>query len=163
VTTPLEDIIKLVSSEEQHSAAINECFIYFAALAETRYRRAVSDLFEVLPPGLPTDCNNEIALRLHQVITDFVEKCPSHPNVASSFRILFHLKAEDDLKDYLLSKLKFYYAQGDAQNVYQICIVLEDLGLEIFRDEKGAFMQSRSFCDAETNLGVARRFLERLK
>jgi hypothetical protein len=163
MTTPLDDIIRLVSNEEKHSAAINEGFVYFAALAETRYRGGVSDLFEVLPPGLPTNCNNETALCLYRVITDFVEKCPFHPNVASSFRILFHLKAKGDLRDYLLSKLKFYYAQGDAQNVYQICIVLEDLGLEIFRDEKGAFLQSRSFCDAETNLGVARRFLERLK
>ena len=161
--SPLDDIIKLVSDEKEHAAVINECFVYFAALAETRYRGTISDLFEVLPDGLLTDCNNETAVRLHKVIENFIEKCPSHPNVPSSFPILFHLNASDKLKDYLLSKLKYYYGQGNAPIVYQICIVLEDLGMEIFRDENGAFMQSRSFCEGEINLGVARRFLDRLK
>jgi hypothetical protein len=163
MSSPIDDAIKLLEAEEQHSAAVNECFIYFAALAETRHRGAVSDLFEILPSGLPTDCDEEKALLLHKVITDFIEKCPSHHNVASSFRTLLHLKASKDFKEYLISKLKSYYAQGNAQNVFQICIVLTDLGMDIFRDERGAFMQSRSSCEAEINLGVARRFLERLK
>jgi hypothetical protein len=163
MATPLDDIIILVSDEERHSAAINECFIYFAALAETRYRGAISNLFEVLPPGLQTDCNNETALRIHRVITDFIEKCPSHPNVASCFRTLLHLKACHNLKGYLITKLKFFYAQGNAQNVFQICTVLTDMGMDIFRDDKGVFMMSRSSCEAEINLGVARRFLDRLK
>jgi len=67
------------------------------------------------------------------------------------------------LKGYLIAKLKFFYAQGNAQNVFQICIVLTDMGMDIFRDEKGVFMTSRSSCESEINLGVARRFLERLK
>jgi hypothetical protein len=67
------------------------------------------------------------------------------------------------LKGYFITKLRYFYAQGDAYTVYQLCTVLEDLGIEVFRDEKGAFIQSRSYCKAEVNLGVARRFLERLK
>jgi hypothetical protein len=160
---PLDDIISLVSDEEQHSAAINQCFLYFAALAETRHRGVVSDLFDVLPEGLPTDCDDKTALRIPKTITDFIEKCPSHPNVASCFHTLLHLKACDDLKAYLIDKLKLYYAQGNAQNVFHICIVLTDMGMHIFRDEKGVFMMSRSSCESEVNLGVARRLLERLK
>src|SRR4051794_26740843 len=163
MATPIDDIISLVSDEEQHSAAINECFIYFAALAETRHRGAISDLFEALPAGLPTDCDDETALRIHNVITDFIEKCPSHPSVGSCFRTLLHLNACEDLKGYLIAKLKFFYAQGDAHNVFQICIVLSDMGMDIFRDENGVFMMSRSACEVEINLGVARRFLERLE
>jgi hypothetical protein len=37
------------------------------------------------------------------------------------------------------------------------------MGMKIFRDENGKFMQSRSSCEAEINMGVARRFLESLK
>ncbi len=163
MATPLDDVIRLVSDEDRHLAAINECFIYFAALAETRYRGAISDLFEVLAPDLPTVCDDETALRINNVIMDFIEKCPSHPNVGSSFRILLHLKVCDDLKGYLIEKLKFHYSQRNAGNVFQICVVLTDLGEDIFRDEKGIFMMSRSSCEAEINLGVARRYLERLK
>lgn len=161
--TPLEDIIRLVSDEEQHLGCINECFIYFAALAETRHRGFTSDLFEVLPPGLPTDCDDEKAQLLHKVITDFIEKCPSHPNVGASFRTLIYLNAGKNSKDYCIAKLRLYYAQGDAHTVFQICAVLSDLGMEVFRDENGVFMQSRSSSAAEINMGVARRFLERLK
>src|ERR1700743_775500 len=142
--SPLDDIITLVSNEQQHSARINECFLYFAALAESRRRGFVSDLFEVLPQGLPTDCDNEKARLIHKVITDFIEKCPSHPNVGSCFPTLLHLHAREILKDYCITKLKLYYVQGNAQNVFQICTVLTDLGVEIFRDENGALMQSRS-------------------
>ncbi len=101
-------------------AAVNDCFIYFAALAETRHRGAVPDLFECLPSDLPTDCDNDAALRIHNVVTEFIEKCPGHPNVGPAFRILLHLHASDDLKSYLLAKLKFFYAQGDAHTVYQL-------------------------------------------
>ncbi len=142
-------------------AAVNDCFIYFAALAETRHRGAVPDLFECLPSDLPTDCDNDAALRIHNVVTEFIEKCPGHPNVGPAFRILLHLHASDDLKSYLLAKLKFFYAQGDAHTVYQLCTVIEDLGMDVFRDESGAFILSRSCNEAEKNLGVARRFLER--
>ena len=161
--TSLDDIIRLVSDEEEHSACINDCFIYFAALAETRHWGFTSDLFKVLPPGLPTDCNEEKARLLHKVITDFIEKCPSHPNVGSCFRTLIYLNASKDLKDYCIAKLKLYYAQGNAYVVFAICLVLTDLGMEVFRDENGAFMPSRSYSATEINMGVARRFLERLK
>src|SRR5580704_11204411 len=118
---PLDDTIDLVAAEEVHSRAINRCFIYFAALAETRHRGAVSDLFGCLPPNYPTDCDDETALRVHNVIIDFIEKCPSHPNVGGCFRILLHLKAIDDLQGYLIEKLKLFHAQGNAVNVFQIC------------------------------------------
>jgi len=163
MSDPLNDIIRLVSEEEQHMASVNECFIYFAALAETRHWGFTSNLFEVLPSGLPRDCDDKTARLLHQVITDFIEKCPSHPNVGGCFRILIYLNAGTDLKEYCISKLKSYYAQGNAPVVFQICVVLSDLGMEIFRDENGNFMQSRSYSAAEINMGVARRFLERLK
>jgi hypothetical protein len=163
MSTALDDIIRLVSNEKQHLAVINDCFIYFAALAETRYRGTVSELFEFLPPGLQTDCNDETALHIHNVIVDFIEHCPSHPNVGASFRTLLHLKNGGELKGYLIEKLKFYYAQRNAGNVFQICIVLEDLGEDIFRDENGVFIMSRSSCDYEINLGVAGRYLGRLK
>jgi hypothetical protein len=142
-------------------AAVNDCFLYFAALAETRHRGAVSDVFQCLAPELSTDCDDETALRIRNVITEFIERCPSHPNVCSAFRILLHLDASDGLKSYLLAKLKFFYAQGDAQTVYQLCTVIEDLGMDVFRDETRAFIPSRSYNEAEKNLGVARRFLER--
>ena len=45
--------------------------------------------------------------------------------------------------------------------VYQLCTVIEDLGMDVFRDESGAFIPSRSYNEGEQNLGVARRFLER--
>jgi hypothetical protein len=164
MTNPLDDTINLVASEEEHLRAINSCFIYFAALAETKHRGAVSDLFECcVPPNYPTNCDGETVLRIHNVIVDFIEKCPSHPVVGSCFLTLLQLKASDNLKDYFIEKLKFFYAQGNAYNVFQICIVLTDMGMEIFRDENGKFMQSRSSCEAEVNMSVARRFLERLK
>lgn len=159
--SPLQNAVGLVSAEEQHMAAVNDCFLYFAALAETRHRGAVSDLFQCLAPELPTDCDDETALRLHNVITEFIERCPGHPSVGSAFRILLHLRVSDDLKNYLLAKLKFFCAQGDAHTVYQLCTVIEDLGMDVFRDETGAFIPSRSYNEAEKNLGVARRFLER--
>jgi hypothetical protein len=161
MSTPIEDSITLVSAEEQPLAAVNDCFLYFAALAETRHRGAVSDLFQCLASDLPTDCDDATALRLHNVIAEFIERCPGHPSVGSAFRILLHLHVSDDLKSYLLAKLKFYYAQGDAHTVYQLCTVIEDLGMNVFRDEAGAFIGSRSWNEAEKNLGVARRFLER--
>jgi hypothetical protein len=98
VPTPLQNAISLVSAEEQHMAAVNDCFVYFGALAETRHRGAVSDLFQCLSPELPTDCDDETALRIHNVITEYVERCPGHPNVGSAFRILLHLHASDNLK-----------------------------------------------------------------
>jgi hypothetical protein len=161
MSTPIDDTISIVSAEEQRMAAVNNCFVYFAALAETRHRGAVSNLFQCLPSDLPTDCDDDVALRIHNVITEFVEKCPAHPNVGSAFRILLHLHASDDLKGYLLAKLRFFYAQGDAHTVYQLCTVIEDLGMDVFRDESGAFIPSRGSNEAEKNLGVARRFLER--
>jgi len=142
-------------------ATINDCFVYFAALAETRQRGALSNLFECLPSDLPKDCDEDTAVRLDNVITDFIEKCSNHPNVGSAFRILLNLSVDDDLKSYLISKLKFYFAQGDAHTVFQLCTVIEDLGLDVFRDENGAFMPSRSTNEAEKDLGVAGRFLER--
>jgi hypothetical protein len=163
MSASLDDTIALVSGEEAHMAAVNNCFIYFAALAETRRRGAVSDLFECLPSDLPKDCDDDTALRLHSIITEFIERCPSHPNVAPAFRILLDLQVSHDLKNYLVGRLKFYCAQGDAHVVYQLCTVIEDLGLDVFRDETGAFIPSRSYNEAEKNLGVARRFLERQK
>ena len=100
MSTPLEDAINLVSAEEKRMSAVNDCFVYFAALAETRHRGAVSNLFQYLPSDLPTDCDDNAALRIHNVITEFIEKCPAHPNAASAFRILLHLRASDDLKSY---------------------------------------------------------------
>ncbi len=161
MSTPLEDAINLVSAEEKRLSAVNDCFVYFAALAETRRRGVVSQLFQCLRSDLPTHCDGDAALRIHNVITEFIEKCPAHPNVGSAFRILLHLDASDDLKSYLLAKLKFFYAQGDAHTVYQLCTVIEDLGMAVFRDESGAFIPSRGSNEAEKNLGVARRFLER--
>ena len=142
-------------------AVINECFVYFAALAETRQRGVLSNLFDFIAPELPRDCDDKTAVRLHKVITEFIEKCPSHPNVGSAFRILLNLSVSGDLKSYLISKLEFFYAQGNAHAVYQLCTVIEDAGMDVFRDERGAFIPSRSSNEAEKNLGVARRFLER--
>ena len=99
MSTPLEDAINLVSAEEKRMSAVNDCFVYFAALAETRRRGVVSDLFQCLAPELSTDCDDETALRIHNVITEFIERCPSHPNVCSAFRILLHLDASDGLND----------------------------------------------------------------
>ena len=161
MSTSLEDAINLASAEEKRMSAVNDCFVYFAALAETRRRGVVSDLFQCLRSDLPRHCDDDAALRIHNVITEFVEKCPTHPNAASAFRILLHLRASDDLKSYLLAKLKFFYAKGDAHTVYQLCTVIEDLGMDVFRDESGAFIPSRGSNEAEKNLGVARRFLER--
>lgn len=163
MTTPLDNIVNAISAEEQHMAEINDCIIYFAALAETRRRGVPSDLFDCLPSDLPKHCDDATAIRLHHVITEFVEKCPNHPNVGSAFRILLNLSVSGDLKSYLISKLKLYCAQGDAHTVFQLCTVIEDLGMDVFRDEKGAFIPSRSYNEAEKNLGVARRFLERQK
>jgi hypothetical protein len=161
MSTPLEKMMQLVSAERQHMAAFNVCFTYFAALAEIR-RRGYSDLFQFLPADLPQDCDDNTAARLDSFITDFIEKCPNHAYVGSAFHTLLILSARDDLKNYFISKLKFYYAQGDAFTVYQLCQVIEDCGVVVFRDEKGAFIGSRSSCEAERNMGVARRFLERL-
>lgn len=161
MSTPLDDSIAFVSAEETHMRAVNECFLYFAALAETRQRGVESDLFIGLPPDLPKGCGDDTALRLHAVITDFIDNCPNHPNVCSAFRILLNLGASGDLERYLLGKLKLYCARGDAQTVYQLCIVIEDLGIEVFRDETGAFISSRGWDEAEVNLGVARRLLQR--
>jgi hypothetical protein len=144
MSTPLDDSIAIVSAEQQHMRAVNDCFIYFAALAETRHRGAISELFQCLASDLPTDCDDETALRIHNVITDFIERCPSHPNVGSAFRILLDLHVGSDLKSYLLAKLKFFHAQGDAHTVYQLCTVIEDLSLDVFRDQAGAFIPSRS-------------------
>jgi len=143
--------------------AVNECFIYFAALAESRRRGAVSDLFQCLPLGWPSKCDDTAARRIHSAIMDFIEKCPSHPNVGSAFRILLDLRPSDSLHRYLLDKLKYYLAQGDAPNVYQLCIVIEDAGFDVFRDEAGFAIGSRSYNEGEKNLGIARRFLERQK
>jgi hypothetical protein len=161
MSTPLEDAIAAVSAEYEHMDAVNLCFLYFAALAETRRRGAVSDLFECFSTDIPKECDDATAVRLHNVITDFIEKCPCHPNVGSAFRTLLTLGVSDDLKGYFISKLKFYHGQGDAQTVFQLCTVLADMGVDVFRDETGAFIPSRSSCEAEQNLGVARRFLER--
>ena len=162
MSNPLEHTINLLAAEEEHSQAITRCIIYFAALAEARHRGGHSDLFEFLPPNFPTGCDDETALRIHNVIIDFIEMCPSNPNVGGCFRTLLYLKASDNLQSYLIEKLKLFYGQGNAFNVFQICVVLTDMGLDIFRDENGKFMQSRSSCAAEINMGVARRFLERL-
>jgi hypothetical protein len=121
--TPLENSIKLHLEEQKHMAALNECFVYFAALAETRHRGYPSDLFECLGTNLPRDCDSETAARIHSVITQFIEECPNHPNAGSAFRILLNLGLGNDLKQYFVSKLKFYYAQGNAWAVYQLCIV----------------------------------------
>src|SRR5215471_4173285 len=110
MSTPLDNVIALVSAEEEHMRAINKCFIYFAALAETRRRGTVSDLFECLSSELPKDCDEDTASRIHATITDFIKRCPSHPNVGSSFRILLNLRAIEHLETYLLDRLKFYYA-----------------------------------------------------
>ena len=161
MSTPLDEIIVLVSAEESHMRVVNDCFIYFAALAETRCRGTVSDLFQFLATDLPKDCDNDTALSIHAVITEFIERCPDHPNVGSAFRILLNLRARVDLDSYLLGKLKYYCAQGNAHTVFQLCTVIEDLGFDVFRDEAGAFIPSRYLHEAEKNLGVARRFLER--
>src|SRR5215469_6573382 len=162
MSNALEETINLLTAEEEHSRAITICFIYFAALAETRYRGARSDLYECLPPNFLRDCDDDTALKIHNVIIDFIERCPSHPNVGGTFRTLLYLKASDNLEGYLIEKLKLYYGQGNAFNVFQICTVLTDMGLDIFRDESGKFMQSRGSNEAEVNMGVARRFLGRL-
>jgi hypothetical protein len=52
--------------------------------------------------------------------------------------------------------------QGGAHVVFQLCTVLEDLGMDVFRAEDGSFVLSRSYNEAEINLGVARRFLHRI-
>jgi hypothetical protein len=167
MATSLDNVLNLVSVEHEHMEALNATFVYLAALAETK-RRGHSTLWECLDhwgclaPDLPQSCDDELARQLHVAITSFIEKCPGHPNVGSAFRIVRDLSPGPDSKAYFLAKLKYYYAQGDAQNVFQLCCVLTDLGMHIFRDEKGIFMMSRSSCEAETNMGVARRFLERL-
>jgi len=161
MTTHLDNVISIVAAEEQHMADVNDCFIYFAALAETRHRGAPSDLFDCLPANIPKECDDDTAMKIHQVITEFIEKCSNHPNVGSAFRILLNLSVSSDLKSYLISKLRFYCNQGDAHTVYQLCIVIEDLGMDVFRDEQGAFIPSRGYNQAEQNLGVAKRFLER--
>jgi hypothetical protein len=165
--TSLDNLIQFVSAERQHVADVNMCFVYFAALAETRRRGHRSNLFEALDhfkclePGLPRDCDDEMALNLREVITQFIENCPGHPNIGGAFHILRDLSTGNELQSYFISKLKFHHAQGDAWAVHSLCTVLTDLGMDVFRDENGAFMQSRSSCEAETNMGVARRFLER--
>src|SRR5262249_1498419 len=111
--SPLDETINLLAAEESHSRAINRCFIYFAALAETRHYGGIFDLFEALPPHLPTECDEATALRIHHAIIDFIEKCPSHSNVGSCFRTLLHLNVSNNLREYLIDKLKLYYGQGD--------------------------------------------------
>jgi hypothetical protein len=161
MSTPLEDAIAAVSAEHEHMDPINLCFLYFAALAETRRRGAVSDLIVCFSPDIPKECDDATAVRLHNVITDFIEKCSGHPSVGGAFRTLLTLGVGDDLKSYFISKLKFYHGQGDAHTVFQLCTVLADMGVDVFRDETGAFIPSQSSCEAEKNMGVARRFLER--
>jgi hypothetical protein len=168
MATPFDNIISSVAAEHQHMDAMNMCFVYFGALAETRRRGHRSDLFEALDgfkclgADLPQDCDDATALRLRELITAFIEKCPGHPNTGYAFHTLLDLSVGDELRTYFISKLKYYYAQGDAQTVFQLCSILGDLGMDVFRDEKGAFIASRSSCEAETNMGVARRFLARL-
>jgi len=168
MASTLDNIITSVSEENQRLDTINLCFVYFLALAETRRRGYRSDLFDALDhfkcfgADLPQDCDDATALRLRSLITEFIETCPVHPSVLAAFRILHNLSVGDELKSYFISKLKFFHAQGNAQAVFQLCTELEDLGVHVFRDEQGAFIPSRSSCEAEKNMGVARRFLERL-
>ena len=86
---------------------------------------------------------------------------PSRSKCGLSFSHLAPFTRQRRLEELLLAKLKFFYAKGDAHTVYQLCTVIEDLGMDVFRDESGAFIPSRGSNEAEKNLGVARRFLER--
>jgi hypothetical protein len=168
MATSVDNILNLVSGEHEHMEEISAGFVYLAALAETK-RRGHSALWECLDQwgclasDFPRSCDDGLARRLHAAITSFIEECPSHPNVGLAFHVVRDLSPGPDSRAYFLSKLKHYYAQGDAHNVFQLCCVLTDLGMDIFRDERGEFMMSRSSCEAETNMGVARRFLERLR
>ena len=161
MSTSFEKMIELLSAEEGHAAAINDCIVYFAALAETKRRGYPSDLFQACAAELPQDCDDTKATRIREALLDFVEKCPEHPLLPGAFRILRNFSVGDELKSFFVAQLRFHHGQGHAAAVFQLCIELEDLGLRVFRDEKGAFLQSRSSCEAETNMGVARRFLER--
>src|SRR5690348_11929349 len=98
MSTPLDNAMSIVSTEDRRMADVNKCFIYFAALAETRHRGAPSDLFGCLSPDLPKECDDNTALRLHKTVTEFIERCPGHPNVGSAFRILLNLSVSGDLK-----------------------------------------------------------------
>lgn len=158
----LNDCLSLISGEHERLAAVSDCLLYFRALAETRRQETVSILFEGLPPDLPKDCDEETARRIHEVLIDFIEKCRHHPSIAMAFHTLVDLNVDPDLPKYLISKLRLYHAQGDAHTVYNLCILLENLRMEVFLDEKGERINSMCLFEGEKNLGVARRFLARL-
>ena len=140
---------------------VETCFLYFAALAETRARGWESDLFIALPPDLPRACDDQMAQRLHQVITEFIDSCPNHPSVRSAFRILLNLGASENVERYLLDKLQLYYQWGNALIVGQLCLILQDLGVTTLLDQNGQRARSWGADEVEQNLGYARRLLER--
>ncbi|HKB58528.1 MAG TPA: hypothetical protein VKC56_00640 [Gallionellaceae bacterium] len=157
----LDSIIAFVSAEKEHVRDMETCFLYFAALAETRIQGRESDLFIALPRDLPRGCDDHTAQRLYQVITEFIDSCPNHPSVRPAFRILLNLGASEELERYLLDKLHLYSHWGDALIVGQLCLVLQDLGVATLLDENGERVTSWSANEVEQNLGYARRLLER--
>jgi hypothetical protein len=157
----LEDAIALVSAEQEHACAFRDSMLYLLALAETRRDGAASNLFVALPPDLAVECDDAAAQRIQDVVTAFIEGCPTHADLSTAFRVLETLRLSDGLERYFLDKLERHCAWGDAHLVYQLCILLENLGVEVFRDANGLRVCSVGVSEPGVSLGYARRLLAR--
>ena len=157
----IDDCAGLLADEPIHQDEVAATILYLSALAETYAKGNPSSIFQFNFKDLPQECDEECARRIHESVIGFIDQCPWHFHAPSCFTILWHLSVID-LETYYVDKLELYLRMGNADGVWSVCQAI-DLGtdLEVFLDEHGNWMSSRSSSEFEINFGVARRFLER--
>lgn len=157
---PLDSLLGRIANEEAHLAETNEAFIYFSAVSESFRRKQRSSLFDHVPHLPAIEPSAEVLGSIRECLLNFVEQAHGHPNIGVAYTILGEIHGKSPV-DYFRTKLHFHYGQAQAGVCYQLCLVLEDLGEDVWRDENGAFIGSRSYNDMLVNLGVAQRYLAR--
>jgi len=158
----MNKILTKIGAEKANMDDINDCFIYLRAISESAQRGQQSELFGVVPQFPVVTPSQDMLYLIGDCMRRFVEECSTHPNVSVALVILSEIYGVK-LKGYFQENLNLYYHQGDVRVCYELCCIREDLGERIWIDACGNFILSRSCNDAETNLQVAKRYIETTK
>ncbi len=139
---------------------MNQCIIFLRAISESHHRGYRSELFDSVSSFSEIEPSDEVLSKVEKSIDRLIGRCGCSPFIVSAFRIKAELNKYQN-KDYFVDKLVYFLGQGNAQAVFEICLILSDMDEDVWLDKHGSSIQSHSFNETEINMGVARRYLER--
>jgi hypothetical protein len=160
MSSKASEVLGIIRNEAARSKHVSDAFLQAHCLLETHYSQRPSSLLEVYPGLRGQSLSDAEVAGMNQALMQFIEDVPDHACVTVAIKLLA-LSKDKTLRRFFVDQLRKHVAWRTSAVVFQLLLVLEDLGEEVFLDAQGKLVQSRSSNAFEVNLDMANRYLKK--